>query len=358
MLAALLPSVISLGASFLSSRSANRASDQATAAMNQGYERANQAYQGAQQTIDQNTAPWLELGNQALGQLAAQYGLGGGASGGSPDWGLYVQQNPDVLEIQEIANGQRQGTQDQINFLNDWQRSGLSLGEYHNQAVGGRAVPTTGAQQQAQPAYSDPGRGDGAYAQPYSYGRQLDTSIGAYQQSPDYQFQLSEGSKAVTQNKAVSGLLESGSALKALTSYAQNLANGDYTGWRGYVTGQYNTDRDYGLKEYTSNRDYATNRYDSYIQGLSGFANTGFNAQTQRNTAATGYANALASSAQGQGQANAYNAAYKGVNNANMISNIGGALGKGAANSGLDFASLLSRGGSAFGGAATGIYPI
>lgn len=81
----------------------------------------------------------------------------------------------------------------------------------------------------------------------------LDISLGSYQQSPDYQFQLSEGNKNILGTYSQLGALESGAALKALQEFGQNLALGDYNQWRGYTTDQYNT-----------NRNYVANRDDAY----------------------------------------------------------------------------------------------
>lgn len=52
-----------------------------------------------------------------------------------------------------------------------------------------------------------------------------------FQASPDYNFRLNQGVNAVTQNKAVGGLLHSGSALKGVTDYAQNAAAGEFGSW-------------------------------------------------------------------------------------------------------------------------------
>lgn len=52
-----------------------------------------------------------------------------------------------------------------------------------------------------------------------------------FQASPDYQFRLGQGLESVTQNKAVNGLLKSGSALKGLNDYAQNTASSEFGNW-------------------------------------------------------------------------------------------------------------------------------
>jgi len=46
-----------------------------------------------------------------------------------------------------------------------------------------------------------------------------------YRDSTGYNFQLDQGSKAITGNNAAKGILNSGSTAKALTSYGQNLAS-------------------------------------------------------------------------------------------------------------------------------------
>lgn len=52
-----------------------------------------------------------------------------------------------------------------------------------------------------------------------------------FQASPDYNFRLNQGINSVTQNRAVSGLLRSGSALKGVNDYAQNTAANEFGNW-------------------------------------------------------------------------------------------------------------------------------
>jgi hypothetical protein len=52
-----------------------------------------------------------------------------------------------------------------------------------------------------------------------------------FQASPDYQFRLSRGLEGVTQNRAVNGLLQSGSALKGLNDYAAGSASQEFGNW-------------------------------------------------------------------------------------------------------------------------------
>jgi hypothetical protein len=59
----------------------------------------------------------------------------------------------------------------------------------------------------------------------------LQNPLANFQASPDYNFRMSEGLKAVNQNRATSGLLNSGSALRGVSDYAQNTAAGEYGDW-------------------------------------------------------------------------------------------------------------------------------
>lgn len=59
----------------------------------------------------------------------------------------------------------------------------------------------------------------------------LSDPIKNFQASPDYAFRLSRGLEGVTQNKAVAGLLKSGSALTGLNDYAGASASAEYGDW-------------------------------------------------------------------------------------------------------------------------------
>ena len=65
-----------------------------------------------------------------------------------------------------------------------------------------------------------------------------------YQQSPGYQFQMDQGTQAVTNNASATGGVNSGNTLKALTSYGQGLANQDYyqaqNAYQGWQSQAYN----------------------------------------------------------------------------------------------------------------------
>lgn len=55
--------------------------------------------------------------------------------------------------------------------------------------------------------------------------------LGNFQASPDFNFRKSQALDAVTQSKAVSGLLRSGSALNAVTQRAGDLASAEFGNW-------------------------------------------------------------------------------------------------------------------------------
>jgi hypothetical protein len=55
--------------------------------------------------------------------------------------------------------------------------------------------------------------------------QEQDRAFQRYQDSTGYQFQLKSGADAINSNLATKGLLKSGSALKSLTKYGQNVGN-------------------------------------------------------------------------------------------------------------------------------------
>lgn len=59
------------------------------------------------------------------------------------------------------------------------------------------------------------------------------TGVNNYMNSAGYQTMLDQGSKAITGNASAKGLLNSGSTLKALTSFGQNLGQ---QGFNNYLT--------------------------------------------------------------------------------------------------------------------------
>lgn len=122
-----------------------------------------------------------------------------------------------------------------------------------------------------------------------------------FQASPDYQFRLGQGLESVTQNKAVNGLLKSGSALKGLNDYAQNTAASEFGNW---------WNRQAGLAGVGQAANAANQQAGQY--------NVGVNAQSNQWNAA----NQMASS---YNQANAWNQAIGQV--AGIAGNVIGGFG-------------------------------
>ena len=58
-----------------------------------------------------------------------------------------------------------------------------------------------------------------------------------YQNSTGFENQLEQGSKAITNNAATAGLLNSGATLKALDTYGTNLANQNFNGYLSNLLG-------------------------------------------------------------------------------------------------------------------------
>lgn len=65
----------------------------------------------------------------------------------------------------------------------------------------------------------------------------LGGNLDAYKQSPGYKFQLQQGQNAITNTAATRGGVKGGNTLKALTSFGQNLAKGDYYDYLNQLAG-------------------------------------------------------------------------------------------------------------------------
>lgn len=62
-------------------------------------------------------------------------------------------------------------------------------------------------------------------------------AYGGFFESPDYQFRLDEGKKAIERSASARGLLGSGAALEAGNDYAQNTASAEYGNWYNRLAG-------------------------------------------------------------------------------------------------------------------------
>lgn len=66
-------------------------------------------------------------------------------------------------------------------------------------------------------------------------------SMAAFQASPGYQYQLSQGLQSVDHGAAANGMLRSGETLRAEQTLGSNLANQDYSNYLGRLSGLANT---------------------------------------------------------------------------------------------------------------------
>ena len=149
----------------------------------------------------------------------------------------------------------------------------------------------------------------------------INAAFNTYLNSTGYQFNRQQGLDAVTQNKAVSGLLDSGSALKALDAYGTGIAD------------------QYGQQ---------------YVGNLQNLSDTGQRAAGSLTGAGQAYANAVGSNNNSAASA-AGNAAIAGANiDASAINSAVNAFGKFAGSS--SFGSSSSGSSNAF--SPTGVYDI
>lgn len=68
-------------------------------------------------------------------------------------------------------------------------------------------------------------------------GSASDQPYGGFFESPDYQFRLDQGKKAIERSASARGLLGSGAALKASNNYAQDTAASEYGNWWNRLAG-------------------------------------------------------------------------------------------------------------------------
>ncbi len=123
----------------------------------------------------------------------------------------------------------------------------------------------------------------GALAKPFT--------MADFQQDPGYQFQLSEGQKALDRVSSAKGKYYSGGAIKDLTAYNQGMANTDYqNAYNNYNTNQTNLyNRLAGVS--TSGQNAAA-----------GIANIGAQTEAQLNNAGQSYANQSGANLTGLGK--------------------------------------------------------
>lgn len=141
----------------------------------------------------------------------------------------------------------------------------------------------------------------------------LSNPSASFMTSPGYQFRLDQGLNAVGTNKAVNGLLKSGSALKAYNDYAAGSASQEFNNWWTQQKGL----SDSGLT--------AGNVENSATAGIAGARNTIANATqtgaTARGNAAAGAATNVSNVAAGAADANSQAIANGTTSTNNAIMN-------------------------------------
>lgn len=143
------------------------------------------------QTREDNQ-PWMSTGRNALATLAQVSGQNGPALG--YNWNKYLADNTDVADA--INNGY----------------------------FGGVNGPG-GVQGAAQRHYEEYGHTADRFTPTRA------TNMDAFTASPDYQFRMNEGARALTARNSALGIQDSGAAQKSALQYNQNLAAGEFGDW-------------------------------------------------------------------------------------------------------------------------------
>jgi len=435
--AAIIPAVIGAGTAVYSAGQTSKASRKATAAQEAAAAEQRRVQQENMDRIQGLQQPFINVGYSALDKIAAKYGLptasgqpttpqrtssyvsqnykpgvtgaagavpatgavdpgkaaarsdgtsvaaptsqpataapAGAADG--PDWGAYLNSNPDVAQEYErlVSTPEGQATL-QAN-------GGISPEEFaaHHYATAGqaegRAIPQaqpqepTGPTEAGRPTFDTPqytrpdqpewqDMGNGPSSADY-----LDPS--KFTASPGYQFRLNEGNRNLNASYGAKGLLKSGGAIKGFTDYNQGMASSEFDKWfqqglqrlnsdrgqfnadrqanfnifntnRNNTNANFDTDRQVGLTQFNndrsvannnfeSDRGYAANRDDTATNNLFRLTAGGSNAAGSVGAASTNNANAQSNIYGNVADAQGTNAYNQGQANAQAVGAIGGA---------------------------------
>lgn len=232
--------------------SGNKAANAATAASDAS--NATQKYMYDQTRADY--APWRATGQAALSKLAKLYGVSPTTSTGGVQGGYGV-------------NG---------NYSGDYGMGGTTLPPdvYQRLTDAGLLNQTTSTTAPASGGTS--GAPQDRFADFYA--------------SPDYQFRLNEGMKAIERSAAAKGALRSGATMKSIGNYSQGVAAGEYG---------------------------------NYVNRLAALAGVGQSATDSSAAAGTNYANAVSNNNTNAGNARASAYANTGSAINGTVSNLAGA---------------------------------
>lgn len=201
-LATAIAAAATIGGAVLGGRSQNKAADKALQASNYAADQSAQVLRENYDKSAQALQPWQNSGLGANALLNDFYGIqpqqGGGAGG--VNWAGYVQGNPDAMANWNAI----QGTSDAQPFGGDIAK----FGQYHYGADGSRRDLSSYAAGQAGAS----GNSRDAFRR--------------FIENSDYGFQFDQGANRVNSGFAGAGTVKSGSAMKALEAFRQNLQQG------------------------------------------------------------------------------------------------------------------------------------
>jgi hypothetical protein len=279
---ALIAGAATLGGAAIASSSQGRATRAATDSAAQNNALQSQIFQ--QQRAD--LAPWRASGASALAEVNRRLGLN--QQGQSPGFGQPLVGNP-LTYANDYANPAfYNGLNAEMATLNGepdpMRYDQMSRGYRPNVGIDPGDMPQVNYGEQPQPFQ---------YGQPSSPSNSSDPQnrYGGFYASPGYQFRFDEGNRAITGNRAASGMLQSGDTLRALTRYGQ---------------------------------DYASNEYNTQLNQLFSVAGLGQSATGQQNALASNYGAQVG--ANNQSAANALSSSYANQGNIwqNALGNVGG----------------------------------
>lgn len=228
-----LPAIAAVASSVLSSESADRAADAQVAASDRAADVQRQNFQDMMALI----RPQIQAGDAARMEMMNQLGLqmptesvGSGSNyvgdvlrQAGPNYGAYVNDSPG------LANAFRGLSAPEREYISSrgYDRNGDGVvsadefGQFHYDAYGrgeGRNLPTYGGADNKMPVQDTDVAGSASSDDPYA----------RFRATPGYQFQLTEGQRAIDSSAAARGGLMRGSTLARLQEFGQGLADQTY----------------------------------------------------------------------------------------------------------------------------------
>lgn len=396
---AAIGAVAAVGSAAISSSGAKSAAGAQSAASDQ----ATQAQMIASAQMQAALAPWVKSGGAAQNRLNQLLGLGGTGNAGVTSMGLQTGLTPDQVRQQLLSRYTRQATagaggsgapaptyrtgQDAINALgaqgaHEYFQNRNTQGAdsdlsylwttpnrtnpgmdgqtiYDGSAQQGNGLSSTVDEEGLNAAiakyYDEVKAQDAAAAADPSYGSLLrayrdgeDFSFTGKDlaSDPGYQFGLNQGTQGIERGQAARGNFLSGAAMKELSRFNEDYAGTKFNDAFSRASSTWNTN----LGAYNQNRNTIYNF-------LTGQSTMGQNSAAQVGTNNQQTANAVGNNIMGAGNVSAAaniagsNALASGINGAANAYNTNNA------NSAAGWNSLISAGGSPYGGSSTSVSP-